>query len=112
MAAAKKKSGILDLDAVAAPEGREPFPFVFGGEQFELSADPDVATWEHLAKGNIQTALLMALGGEQYQKLDELDAVLTSARMEALLEAYSKHLGIEPGKSGGRSASSGSTLAR
>jgi len=103
---------VFDLDAVVTPDELAPFPFKFGGEQFELAADPDVATWEHLAKGNIQTALWLALGQEQYEVLDELEAVLTSSKMEALLEAYAKHLGIEPGKSGGRSASSKSTLVR
>ena len=101
---------VFDLDTIAVEE--TPFPFKFGGESFEMAGDPDVQLWEYLAKGDIQTALWLGLGDEQYKVLDELDEVLTQKRCEALLEAYGKHCGVAPGKSSGPSKSSKRTSGR
>ena len=88
----------LDLDAIA---GDDDYPFTFGGEQFTLTGEPDVAVWELLNKGEFRAALYLVLGEEQYDRLDDLPTVLSHKRLLALFTGYEKHLGIEAPKSSG-----------
>lgn len=95
---------ILDLDEIS--EDREPMPFMHGGERFELPADADVKWVEYLDAGAVQQSLYTLLGPAEYERLDAVEKPLTAKKIGALLERYSKHLGLDLGKSGGRGKSS------
>jgi len=103
---ATEKGGGFDLDAVL--EEGEPFAFTFGGQEFTFPGDPDIVALEFFDKGDLQNALYVLLGREQYERMDAIPA--STARMgqkkfQALMEAYGTHLGVDPGKSSGPSKS-------
>lgn len=89
----------FNLDEIV--DDGEPFPFTFGGEDYEFPADPDLKFVEYLSEGAFQAALWTLLGEEQYQRLDASKARFTTKRAKALFDAYTKSLGIDSGKSGG-----------
>lgn len=90
---------VLDLDAVAAEEAGDPFAFRFGGEAYELPANPDARALATLAAVNAQhpervyEALVLLLGPEQWERMKGSPVVFDNARMKALVEAYAAHLG-------------------
>jgi hypothetical protein len=104
----------LNLDDIAASVD-EPFTFVFGGEEFELPADPDVVVWEMLSTNRLQAFLMATLGDDAYARMADIPAdvaTMTRERLAALLEAYQKHLGIEAPKSSGPNRSYRRTAQR
>ena len=97
---------VFDLDALA--DEADPFTFTFGGQEFTFPADPDIVALEFFDKGDFQNALFVLLGDEDYQRMDAIPATtarMGHARFAALMEAYGRHLGVEPGKSSGPSKS-------
>ena len=96
----------FDLDAIVDEE--EPFGFTFGGMSFTFPADPDIVALEYFDKGDLQNALFVLLGPEQYEVMDGIPADVArmgQRRFTALMEAYGKHLGVNPGKLSGPSKS-------
>lgn len=88
---------VFDLDAIEK-EG-EPFPWKFGGVDFEFPADPPIEALEFLAKGDAQMCLWVLLGKDEYERLDALPGRLGTRQFGALTDAYFKHVGIDQGKS-------------
>jgi hypothetical protein len=90
---------VYDLDAALAEREAKPaFEFRFGGELFELSAEPDVRALAAFSGGRLDDALRMLLGGEQWARMQAVEAVLDTGALKDLLEAYGKHAGIELGE--------------
>lgn len=91
------ETDVFDLDAIEQ-EG-EPFTWSFGGEQFIFPGDPPVEAIEYLSKGDLQMSLWLLLGKDEYERLDALEARLTTAKFGALVDRYFKHIGVDLGKS-------------
>lgn len=92
-------SDVYDLDAaLAEKEAKPPFTFRFGGELFELSAEPDVRALAAFSGGRLDDALRLLLGSAQWERMQEVDAVLDTGALKSLLEAYGEHAGIELGE--------------
>ena len=103
----------LDLDAVQPARPKGLFEFVFAGETYQIDGDRvDVEVWEYLQAGAMQQALLSLLGEAQYDRLKAADAAFTSDHMVAMVDGLCEHLGIDRGKSRGRSTRSQRTLLR
>lgn len=95
-------SEVFDLDALAAEQHQEPFEFRFGGEIFTLPAVLDLRLAGTFAEGgNSRPDQMLAalLGEEQWARMCLNPAPLSVQMTEALLDRWSKHLGIDPGKS-------------
>lgn len=100
---------VFDLDAVAAESEAEPFPFKFGGDVYELPAHIDLRASVAWAEGHILDAFTLLLGEDQWQQIQDSDAVLDDNQFLALMDAYQKHLGLRAGESKASSRSSRST---
>jgi hypothetical protein len=100
----------FNLDAVLAEsrdeDRSEPFPFVFGGEAFELPGlgDVDLRILEAFERGQNGTAMRRMLGEEQWARLEAVDALFNADAMGALLEAWKDHAGVDMGNSSASSA--------
>lgn len=89
-----------DLDAALAEKSeKEPFTFRFGGDGYTLPADPDVRALAAFAGGRLDDALRMLLGGPQWERMQNVEAVLDTDALRGLLEAYGEHAGINLGES-------------
>ena len=89
-----------DLDAaLAEKEPRPPFTFRFGGEEFSLSADPDVRALAAFSAGRLDDALRSLLGATQWDRMQAVEAVLDVDALRNLLEAYGSHAGVNLGES-------------
>jgi hypothetical protein len=89
---------VYDLDAVLAERApKEPFTFRFGGELFELPAEPDVRALAAFAGGRLDEAMKLLLGSDQHARMEAVDAVLDVGALTALLGKYGDHAGIELG---------------
>lgn len=84
----------FDLDALAREADGEPFVFTFGGDDYELPAQPDIRVAAVAANGQPLELLEQMLGAEQWGRLMESPAVFTPSLLSALLDAYAKHLGL------------------
>jgi hypothetical protein len=91
------ETDVFDLDAFEK-EG-DPFAWSFGGTTFTFPADPPVEAIEYLSKGDLQMSLWLLLGKDEYERLDALEARLTTGKFGALVDAYFKHVGVDLGKS-------------
>lgn len=103
---------VFDLDALIAEAEGEPFLFTFGGEKYELPPRVDMLALIALDEGRLGDGLRLLFGEDQWQQIEDSDAVFNDQAMEALLQRYFAHLGVELGKSGASSRSSGSTGGR
>jgi hypothetical protein len=104
-------SDLFDLDALAAEaDGKEPFRFQFGGEAYELPSELDIRGTAALSSGRVYEGLQMLLGDEQWQRMQDADAVLTDRMLGALFEAYAEHAGLSLGESSASTDSSRSTV--
>ena len=104
-------SGVFDLDAMAAEaEGREPFRFMFGGVEYELSPDLDFRVVAQLNKGLIYEGLARLLGAEQWERMQASDQLLTEDMLAKLFEAYQAHTGTSLGELSASTSSSVSTV--
>lgn len=99
----------FNLDAVVAEATGEPFRFVFGGDTYEMSPQPDIITARLLQTGQLVAGFERLLGAEQWERLVAASEVLDMPRLVALFEAYADHLGIDLGESEASSSSSKST---
>lgn len=89
----------FDLDAVANEAEGEPFEFTFGGESYTLAASVDVRAAAMLQVGRLDTAFRLMLGEEQWERMTASPAVFNGKKLDALLDAYGKHIGISLGES-------------
>lgn len=109
-----EKTQPFDLDAYVdeAEDKRPDFEFIFGGEKYTLPLKPDFFAILDLEHQNFKSGLMRLLGGEQWARMVASDAVMDTGRLNALLEAYQKHLGVKPGESLASPASSKKTATR
>lgn len=89
----------FDLDAVAREAEGEPFEFTFGGEDYELPPQPDLLAVAAAAGGRIDQMLRRLLGEDQWNHMVESPATFNATHLEALMDAYGQHLGIDMGNS-------------
>jgi hypothetical protein len=96
----------FDLDALANDANATPFPFTFGGEDYELPPEIDVLDMAMLSTPErVMEGLIRLLGADQVARMEKSDARLTPPKLEALVKAYMAHLGVDLGEA---PASSGS----
>jgi hypothetical protein len=100
---------MFDLDAVSRESDGIPFEFTFGGEKFTLPATVDLLAAAALEGGKLYDGLKRLLGDEQWERLLEVQKVLDTEHLKALMEAYAKHVGLSLGESGASTGSSSST---
>jgi hypothetical protein len=87
----------FDLDALARETEGEPFTFTFGGDEYELPAQPDVRAITAASAGRVEEMLERLLGADQWARLQASPALLTQEMFKGLLTAYGEHLGIDVG---------------
>lgn len=98
---------VFDLDAIKPRDRKEPFQFRFGGEVF-TTRDPmefNIVAMRGVMEDPAENLAAM-LGEEEWNRLENLDAVFTLEHADAMATAYFKHHGIDPGKSPGSQKSS------
>lgn len=93
------KAKPLDLDALAAEQDREPFRFVFGGEEYEIAAEVDILVGSLLKQRRNDDAMRRLLGDEQWERMHRSPAVLTMEKAQALVEGWLVHCGATMGES-------------
>lgn len=102
---------MLDLDALSAEaNGAEPFRFRFGGEEYELPPTVDVRVAALFSDGQLFAGLAKMLGEDQWQRMQDAEAVLDDRQLMALMEEYGKHSGSSLGESKASTDSSMSTV--
>ena len=89
----------FDLDAVAREAEGEPFSFTFGGEEYELPPQPDILGAAAATGGRLDVLLRRLLGDDQWNRLLDSPATFTNEHLQALMDAYGAHLGIDMGNS-------------
>ncbi|MDH4158650.1 MAG: hypothetical protein OEV62_00150 [Actinomycetota bacterium] len=82
----------FDLDAVARDADGAAFEFTFGGQGWELPANPDMRAVDELTRDPM--AGLSRLLGDQWADFEALPQVFGAREFAALLEAYQSHLGV------------------
>lgn len=84
----------FDLDAVLAESPRgTPFRFRFGGELYELPADPDLRALAALNAERLDEGFRMLLGATQWERMRASDTSFGNEAFEKLLVRYQKHVG-------------------
>lgn len=112
MAAALKavgpKADVFDLDALEVEGQGRPFPFRHAGRDYTLPALGDV-DWRlaPTIEADAHAAMRALLGDEEYEHLVEQAMPIKKSR--ALMQAYLKAQGLEPGELPASTDSSGST---
>lgn len=96
---------VFDLDAFEV-EG-EPFRFRHGGQDYELPPDIDLTTVRVLDSGDVERVFERLLGEDVWKAISEGETRFGVKKLLALLDAYTKHLGVE--SLGGSSASAASS---
>ena len=89
----------FDLDALSRESTAEPFRFRFGGQTFELPATMDFRIVGALNDGRVDRAFRRLFTTEQWDQLDNIDAVLDLNGIMELLKAYAAHSGAALGES-------------
>jgi hypothetical protein len=92
-----KKPKVFDLDAVANEANAEPFKFTFGGQRYEMPGTVDIRVVTSLTAGDLEAALRLLLGDEQWAKIQASPAVLDHVKFQSLLAAYMEHTGMTLG---------------
>lgn len=92
-------SELFDLDALERDESREPFHFRFDGETYTLPPTLDLRAAALLQAGELNECLRALLGPEQWRHLLDAQATFGFEHLNALLDAYAEHLGMELGNS-------------
>lgn len=102
---------VFDLDKVLDEhEDRDPFPFKWDGQKYELPPVRDVRALGLLAAGRMLDGLQLLLGPEQFLQLQNSPKVLSAKRLRALLDGYGAYIdGLNSGESSASSGSSRST---
>lgn len=90
----------FNLDAVIAErKPREPFRFIFDGEEYELAGDIDMRVAVSLSEPDqIAVALRQMLGIEQWKRIVASPKTFDVPAFAALMEAYAKHTGADVGE--------------
>jgi len=101
----------FDLDALRREAEGEPFYFTFDGDDYELPPQPDFRVATAASAGRLEEMLERLLGEEQWERLAASPAPFTRDQLEALLEAYGEHLGIDMGNSAASPSFYRSTVA-
>lgn len=85
----------FDLDKIIAErEPKQPFRFVFGGDEYSLPPNPDLTAMALLTDPTTtRQGLAKLLGEEQWERLVSSEAILDVPALNALLEAYQDHVG-------------------
>lgn len=91
------EADVFDLDAIEK-EGK-PFRWKFGGSLFSFPPNPPIAAIEYLSKGDLQMALWLLLGEEEYERLDALPKLMDDEEFRQLVERYFSRVGAPLGKS-------------
>lgn len=105
---------ILNLDDLDVG-GKPPFEFQFDGETYRC-ASPEVLDIRGLSdlqeQANSDPIQLLSwmLGPEQMEKLDASPAIFSVLHLDAVMNGWYNHHGINPGKSGGSSKSPGTRM--
>lgn len=92
-------SDTLDLDALEVEgEDSPPFEFTYKGEKFSMPTATAMAWQDQLALEHADQleSLRLILGTEQFGRLQKLP--MSAARLGALIEAWQKHQGLNPGE--------------
>lgn len=84
-----------DLDALVADEDGQPFTFRFGGEDYTLPPRIDLRAVAALEGNRYDAALRMLLGPDQWDRMQQSDAVFDQPKFEALFNAYGRHQGVD-----------------
>lgn len=98
-----------NLDALEGESSKEPFRFIFDGEEYELPPSPDFRAVSDMASGRLDVALERMLGTEQWQRLQDSPAVFDAVRFNALFDRYFKYAGTDMGEASASTDSSAST---
>lgn len=103
---------VFQLDAVEHEAKAELFEFEFDGDTYTLPPDFDMRHAAMFTGGDVLGGLEAVLGTEQWERLDSSPKVLSIKRVNALLEAWCEHIGVELGESTASSRSSRRAAAR
>ena len=97
----------FDLDALIAESEHRPFLFKFGGETFELPAQPSlrfIACVRDADRDPLGVAQAL-FTPEQWRTIEDMDVVLTVEHLGALIKAYFQHCREAQGESSASTAS-------
>jgi hypothetical protein len=92
----------FDLDAALGL----PFTFTFGGEEYTLPPDVDLAAVTALQDGHPDVAIRHLLGDAQYERITASASVFGARAFTSLMSEYMRYLGISSGESEASSESS------
>lgn len=101
----------FDLDALERDTNAEPFTFRFDGQDYTLPPILDMRAAAHLQEGRLSDCLRTLLGPEQWRRLVEAQATFGFQHLNALLDKYAQHLGMDLGNLEASSRSSLPTRA-
>jgi|GEM_PF-1974608 len=95
--ATKPSTEMLDLDALERDQSVEPLSFRLGGQVFTM-AHPSDLDWHHQTTfdGGDLGAIMPLLLGDQYEAFAKHD--LPGWKLDALMIAWGKHVGIDMGE--------------
>lgn len=101
---------MLDVDALMAEASGEPFQFKFGGDVYTLPFSPDMRAIAAMSAGRLDDALRMMLGADQWERLQQVDAVFDTRALQAIMDGYASHVGVNLPNSSGSTGSSSSMV--
>ncbi len=102
----------FDLDAVESEARAEVFTFTLGGEVFQM-LPPEDADWQvtaDISEGNGLREFIAELLGDDYERFAAHK--LPARKLNALIDACTRHYGVTPGESRASKGSSRSTRRR
>lgn len=100
MAKGKSEGEVYDLDALDREADGVAFVFRFDGEDYTLPPHLDIRAAAALEGGRLDDGLRILLGREQWQRLQDAEAVFDDRHLVNLLERYAGHIGVSLGESG------------
>lgn len=100
---------ILDLDALINEAKGTPFQFKFGGDVYNLGTHMDVRAATLMAKGDIDRAMRILMGDEQWQRMMDSPQLLTAEAFVAIFNRFAAHSGVDLPNSSASASSSSST---
>lgn len=100
---------ILDLDALVNEAKGVPFRFKFGGDVYDLGSHMDVRAATLMTKGDIDAAMRILMGNEQWQRMMDSPQLLTAEAFVAIFNGFAAHSGVDLPNSSDSASSSPST---
>lgn len=100
---------ILDLDALVNEAKGVPFQFKFGGDVYDLGSHMDVRAATLMAKGEVDGAMRILMGDEQWQRMMDSPQLLTVEAFIAIFNGFAAHSGVDLPNSSASASSSSST---